>query len=72
MRSKKSALERVRRIEERVLRRQSLKRVLDATATRRMSAKEKMKLVERIANDCRSGVITQAEANQMTKTVKMV
>ena len=71
MRSKKSALERVRQIEERVERRRSLQRVLAAIEIRRMSAREKIQLVERIAKDCMAGVITPAEANKMTKTVKM-
>ena len=36
-----------------------------------MSAKDRLQLVERIAKDCMAGVITQAEANKMTKTVNM-
>ena len=40
--------------------------------TRRMSAKDKIHLVERIEKDCMAGVSTRAEANKMTKTVKMV
>ena len=72
MRSAKRTFVRIQRIAKRIERRQSLQRVLDAMETRRMSAKEKIQLVERIAKDCTAGVITQAEANQMTKTVKMV
>lgn len=70
MRSTKRTLERIQRIAERVERRQSLQRVLDAIRTRRISVEEKIKLLERIENDCMAGVITPAEANKMTKTVK--
>lgn len=59
----------MQRIAERVERRGPLKRLLDAMETRRMSAKEKLRLLERIVNDCMAGVITPAEANRMTKTV---
>jgi prefoldin subunit 5 len=71
MRSTKNTLERMRQRLQRVERRQSLQRVLDAIETRRMSVDEKIKLLERIANDCMAGVITPAEANKMTKTVKI-
>lgn len=71
MRSAKRTLVRIQRIAERVERRQSLQRVLDAMETRRMSAKDRLQLVERIAKDCMAGVITQAEANKMTKIVNM-
>lgn len=71
MRSTKRTFERMQRIAERIERRQSLQRVLDAIETRRMSVEEKIKLLERIMKDCMAGVITPAEANKMTKTVKM-
>jgi hypothetical protein len=72
MRSTKRTLERMQQITERVERRQSLQRVLDAIRTRRISVEEKIKLLERIGNDCMAGVITLEEANKMAKTVKMV
>ena len=69
MRSKKSALERVQRLAERVERRQSLQRVLDTIETRRISVEEKVTLLERIVNECTAGVITLTEAKKMTKAV---
>ena len=72
MRSTKRTFERVQRIAERVERRQSLLRVLEAIGTCRISGEERIQLLERIVNDCVAGVITPAEANRMTKTLKMV